>query len=40
MLIDLGHGDDWYSDQRIKQGEAVVKSHIGISYDDGVQEKK
>ncbi|HWF43944.1 MAG TPA: PDZ domain-containing protein [Candidatus Kapabacteria bacterium] len=40
MLIDLGHGDDWYSDQRIKQGESVVKSHIGISYDDGVPEKK
>ncbi|HET6400889.1 MAG TPA: PDZ domain-containing protein [Candidatus Kapabacteria bacterium] len=40
MLIDLGKGDDWYSDPRIKQGETVLKSHIGIAYDDGVPEKK
>ncbi len=40
MLIDLGHGDDWYSDPRIKQGETVVKSRIGIAYDDGAPEKK
>ena len=40
MLIDLGHGDDWYSDPRAKPGEAVLKSHEGILYDDGVPEKK
>jgi hypothetical protein len=40
MLIDLGHGDDWYSDPRIIQGQAVVKSQRGIAFDDGVPEKK
>ncbi len=40
MLIDLGHGDDWYSDPRAKPGEVVLKSHDGILYDDGVPEKK
>ncbi len=40
MLIDLGHGDDFYIDPRAKQGEAVVKSQKGILYDDGVPEKK
>jgi hypothetical protein len=40
MLIDLGHGDDWYSDPRAKPGEAVLKSHEGILYDDGVPDKK
>jgi len=40
LLIDLGHGDDWYSDPRIKPGEAVVKSARGVAYDDGVPEKK
>lgn len=40
MLIDLGHGDDWYLDPRIKPGEAVVKSQRGIADDDGVPEKK
>ncbi len=40
MLIDLGKGDDWYSDERIKQGEVVVKSAKGIAWDDGAPEKK
>jgi len=40
MLIDLGKGDDWYYDPRIKPGEAVVKSQRGVAYDDGVPEKK
>lgn len=40
MLIDLGKGDDWYSDDRIKQGETVAKSHIGLAFDDGKPEKK
>jgi hypothetical protein len=40
MLIDLGHGDDWYSDPRIIPGQAVVKSQRGIAFDDGVPEKK
>jgi hypothetical protein len=40
MLIDLGHGEDWYSDPRAKPGEAVLKSHEGILYDDGMPEKK
>jgi hypothetical protein len=40
MLIDLGHGDDWYSDPRIRPGEAVVKSERGIAFDDGIPEKK
>jgi hypothetical protein len=39
-LIDLGHGDDWYLDPRIKQGEAVIKSQKGVAYDDGAPEKK
>lgn len=40
MLIDLGHGDDWYLDPRIKPGEAVVKSQRGVAFDDGNPEKK
>jgi hypothetical protein len=40
LLIDLGHGDDWYLDPRAKPGEAVVKSQKGILYDDGAPEKK
>jgi hypothetical protein len=40
ILIDLGHGEDWYSDDRIIPGTPVVKSHIGITYDDGKPEKK
>lgn len=40
MLIDLGRGDDWYSDPRIKQGETVLKSRIGIAFDDGTPETK
>jgi len=40
LLLDLGNGDDWYSDPRIRQGETVVKSRIGIAYDDGVPGKK
>ena len=40
MLIDLGHGDDYYSDPRAKPGEVVLKSHEGILYDDGVTDKK
>jgi hypothetical protein len=40
ILMDLGKGDDWYLDQRIKPGEAVIKSQKGIGYDDGNPEKK
>ena len=40
MLIDLGYGEDWYSDDRVRPGQAVLKSHEGILYDDGVPEKK
>ncbi|MDP4287236.1 MAG: PDZ domain-containing protein [Bacteroidota bacterium] len=40
MLIDLGHGEDWYSDTRVKPGTAVVKSYRGILFDDGNPEKK
>jgi hypothetical protein len=38
--MDLGKGDDWYLDNRIKPGEAVLKSQKGIGYDDGIPEKK
>ncbi len=40
MLIDVGKGEDWYSDPRAKPGEAVLKSHEGILFDDGIPEKK
>jgi hypothetical protein len=40
MLIDLGHGDDYYFDPRITPGKAIVKSERGVAYDDGVPEKK
>lgn len=40
MLIDLGHGDDYYFDPRITPGQAVVKSERGVAYDDGVPEKR
>lgn len=39
-LMDLGRGDDWYLDPRIRQGEAVLKSEKGVGYDDGAPEKK
>ncbi|MDP4236464.1 MAG: hypothetical protein Q8919_08465, partial [Bacteroidota bacterium] len=37
ILMDLGHGDDWYLDNRMKPGEAVLKSQKGIGYDDGIK---
>jgi hypothetical protein len=40
VLLDLGHGDDVYTDTRMKPGEAVIKSAKGIGYDDGEAEKK
>lgn len=40
ILLDLGKSEDWYSDTRIKPGEAVVKSQTGITFDDGEPEKK
>jgi len=40
ILMDLGKGDDWYLDNRMKPGEAVLKSQKGIGYDDGNPEKK
>jgi hypothetical protein len=40
ILMDLGKGDDWYLDLRMKPGEAVIKSQKGIGYDDGNPEKK
>jgi hypothetical protein len=40
LLIDLGHGDDYYTDQRATPGAPAVKSSKGILYDDGVPEKK
>jgi hypothetical protein len=39
ILLDLGHGDDAYTDQRIIPGEAVVKSQRGVAWDDGVPGK-
>ncbi|HZV12407.1 MAG TPA: hypothetical protein VFA55_04270, partial [Candidatus Kapabacteria bacterium] len=39
ILMDLGHGDDYYTDPRAVPGEAVVKSNKGILYDDGAPEK-
>ena len=40
ILMDLGKGDDWYLDLRMKPGETVLKSEKGIGYDDGNPEKK
>ncbi len=40
LLMDLGHGEDWYSDTRIIPGEAVTKSYRGVAYDDGNPAKK
>jgi hypothetical protein len=40
LLLDLGKGDDWYLDNRMKPGEAVLKSQKGIGFDDGMPEKK
>lgn len=39
LLLDLGKGDDAYTDQRIIPGEAVVKSQRGVAWDDGVPAK-
>jgi hypothetical protein len=40
ILMDLGKGDDAYTDQRIIPGEAVTKSQKGVAWDDGVPQKK
>ncbi|MEO5929469.1 MAG: hypothetical protein ABIR47_06020 [Candidatus Kapaibacterium sp.] len=39
LLIDLGHGDDNYVEQRMIPGTAVVKGNKGMIYDDGVPVK-
>lgn len=40
LLIDLGHGDDYYVDPRGVPGRAVVKASKGILFDDGIPEKQ
>jgi hypothetical protein len=35
LLLDLGHGDDQYIEQRVLPGTAVVKGNKGMIYDDG-----
>lgn len=35
LLLDMGHGDDHYIEQRVQPGVAVVKGNRGIIYDDG-----
>lgn len=40
ILLDLGKGDDVFTDPRIIPGEPVVKSQRGVAYDDGSPAKK
>lgn len=40
LLMDLGHGDDYFVEKRVTPGVAVLKGNRGFIYDDGVPEKK
>lgn len=35
IIADFGKGDDFYTDNRAKAGEYILKSKIGILFDDG-----
>ncbi|MCC7439321.1 MAG: PDZ domain-containing protein [Armatimonadetes bacterium] len=35
LLLDIGHGDDYYVEPRVRPGTAVVKGNKGIVFDDG-----
>ena len=40
LLIDLGHGDDYYTEPRVTPGFPVLKGNKGIIFDDGAPVKK
>lgn len=35
LLLDIGRGDDYYVEPRVRPGEAVVKGNKGMVFDDG-----
>ncbi|MCE7934316.1 MAG: PDZ domain-containing protein [Chlorobi bacterium CHB2] len=35
LLLDLGQGNDYYVEPRVRPGEAVVKGNKGMAFDDG-----
>jgi hypothetical protein len=40
LLLDLGHGDDYFVEPRVRPGMPVVKGGQGVLYDDGAPVKK